>query len=279
MAEAFWAGVDRVSGLSAGYGRLGRLQPVDDARGLELGRAREVSAAQVWRGKAKWRVVEGAGDWRPASATGFCVHDTLSARLHPRRACESLAVAIRALGGEIVVGQGVSEGKVVWATGYQGLQDLSEFFGRPVGNGVKGQALLLRHDARGMPQLFASGLHMIPHDDGTVAVGSTSEREFSSPDAVDDQVNGLLARAVAVCPVLQGAPVLARWAGVRPRAQSRAPVLGRWPGRDGHYVANGGFKIGFGMAPKVAQVMADLVLDGQDGIPDGFRLDSLLSGG
>jgi glycine/D-amino acid oxidase-like deaminating enzyme len=37
-------------------------------------------------------------------------------------------------------------------------------------------------------------------------------------------------------------------------------------------VANGGFKIGFGMAPKIAQVMADLVLDGRDAIPPDFRL-------
>ncbi|MBS0565688.1 MAG: FAD-dependent oxidoreductase, partial [Proteobacteria bacterium] len=36
--------------------------------------------------------------------------------------------------------------------------------------------------------------------------------------------------------------------------------------------ANGGFKIGFGMAPKVAEVMADLVLYGRDAIPEGFRI-------
>jgi glycine/D-amino acid oxidase-like deaminating enzyme len=38
-------------------------------------------------------------------------------------------------------------------------------------------------------------------------------------------------------------------------------------------VANGGFKIGFGMAPKVAEVMADLVLEGREGVPQGFRLE------
>ncbi len=279
MAEEFWAGVDEVSGLSSGYGRLGRLQPVEDSRGLDLARARIGTAAELWRGEAEWEVVEAPGDWRPASAMGFWVRDTLSARLHPRRACESLAGAIRALGGEIAIGAGEVEGQVLWATGYEGLLELSRVFGRAVGNGVKGQALLLRHDAGGLPQLFAGGLHVIPHDDGTVAVGSTSEREFASPDAVDDQVDALLARAVAACPVLEGAPVVARWAGVRPRARSRAPVLGRWPGREGHFIANGGFKIGFGMAPKVAQVIADLVLDGRDGIPDGFRLNALFPGG
>jgi glycine/D-amino acid oxidase-like deaminating enzyme len=48
-------------------------------------------------------------------------------------------------------------------------------------------------------------------------------------------------------------------------------MLGEWPGRPGQFIANGGFKIGFGMAPKVAEVMADLVLEGRDAIPAAFR--------
>ena len=71
---------------------------------------------------------------------------------------------------------------------------------------------------------------------------------------------------------LAGAAVLERWAGLRPRAVTRAPVMGQWPGRAGWFVANGGFKIGFGMAPMVATVMADLVLEGRDRVPEGFRV-------
>ena len=37
------------------------------------------------------------------------------------------------------------------------------------------------------------------------------------------------------------------------------------------FIANGGFKIGFGMAPKIGEVMADLILDGVDHIPNDFR--------
>ena len=73
---------------------------------------------------------------------------------------------------------------------------------------------------------------------------------------------------------IRGARVVERWAGVRPRAQSRAPLLGPWPGRPGHYVANGGFKIGFGVAPRVAQVMCDLVLDGRDTVPAEFGFEA-----
>jgi glycine oxidase len=42
------------------------------------------------------------------------------------------------------------------------------------------------------------------------------------------------------------------------------------------YIANGGFKIGFGMAPKIAQVMANLILEDRDDIPNGFRVEKSL---
>ncbi|MEE4208014.1 MAG: FAD-dependent oxidoreductase, partial [Parvularcula sp.] len=129
-------------------------------------------------------------------------------------------------------------------------------------------------DRREAPQLYADALHVVPHGDGTVAVGSTSEQSFETegPDVLCDD---LLGRAVRAVPALAGAEVLDCWAGIRPRARSRAPLLGAWPGRAGHYVANGGFKIGFGMAPLVAETMADLVLEGRDAIPAAFRTDGL----
>jgi glycine/D-amino acid oxidase-like deaminating enzyme len=141
-----------------------------------------------------------------------------------------------------------------------------------VGTGVKGQAALLAYDAGDVPQLYADGLHIIPHADGTLAIGSTSEREFLHPDEPDAQLDQVISRAIAAMPQLAGAKVLERWAGVRPRARTRAPMLGEYPGRVGHFIANGGFKIGFGMAPKVAEVMAELLLDGNDTIPEGFRV-------
>jgi glycine oxidase len=108
--------------------------------------------------------------------------------------------------------------------------------------------------------------------DGTVAIGSTSEREYDDASSTDAQLDDVVARARDMVPALRDAPVIDRWAGVRPRSRSRAPMLGAWPDRAGHFIANGGFKIGFGMAPKVAQVMADLLLDGHDAVPDGFRV-------
>jgi glycine/D-amino acid oxidase-like deaminating enzyme len=275
LAGDWWAAVEAASGLVAGYGRTGRLQPLADAAAVEVARRRAVTAQTFWQGRAEWRVVPVTGvDWEPVSPSGWLVKDTLSARIAPRQALAALVGAVRALGGEVVVGDTAEAGRVVHATGIAGLEALSLALGRKVGSGVKGQALLLRHEARQAPQLFVDGLHIVAHGDGTVAVGSTSEAVWTEPGP-DGQCEGLLDRAVEAVPALRGAAVLVRWAGVRPRAATRAPVLGAWPGRAGHFVLNGGFKIGFGMAPLLAEVMADLVLDGRDTVPDGFGIAAL----
>lgn len=271
MAAEWWAEVTEAGGQDSGYGRTGRLQPISDARALDLAHARATGAARLWKGQAEWRVIpiDQATEWAPASHTGYLIHDTLSARMHPRLACAALTAAIIARGGEIVT-EGAPEGRIVWATGVAGLQEISAGQHRSFGNGVKGQAVLLRFDRHTAPQLFADTVHIVPHVDGTVAIGSTSEREYDDPKSTDTQLDAVLARAIAAVPALAGAEVIERWAGVRPRARSRAPVLGEHPLRPGEFIANGGFKIGFGMAPKTGETMADLVLDGRNTIPQGF---------
>lgn len=279
MAAGFWADVARIGGQDPGYARLGRVQPLADDAAVALAHARSETAKTLWQGLAEWRVCP-AGEVpgiSVQSATGMVVHDTLTARLSPRRAGAALAAAITALGGEVRRGTTPPPGMpVVWATGVTGLRALGDDLGMPMGGAVKGQAALLEADWRNAPQVFAEGLHLVPHADGTLAIGSTSERVFDAPDTTDEQLETLITRARALSPDLAGAPVLGRWAGLRPRSPSRAPMLGEWPGRPGHYVMNGGFKIGFGMAPKLAEVMADLLLDGRDTIPPGFRISDNL---
>ena len=275
MAEGFWAAVEHASGLASGYARTGRLQPIADENALQLARARHVSAQELWRGQAVWEIDEASGDWMPQSPTGLIIRDTLSARIHPRQACAALVKALTRAGVRIER-EGDLSGVVVHATGYQGLLDMAEHMQQPVGNGVKGQALLVQFDAAERPQLYADSLHIIPHADGTVAIGSTSERVWDRPASTDALLEDVRARALAAFPVLQRAPVIERWAGVRPRAKSRAPMLGGHPYHTGEFIANGGFKIGFGMAPKVGEVMADLILDGVDRIPESFRVSASL---
>lgn len=263
-AEAWWAEITAAGGIDPGYARTGRLQPLA-AKDAERMQARTLDARRNWPDWAQLEIVT-APDAAliPESPDGLWLYDNLTARLNPRAALAALAAAIRAKGGEVLEGTTPDpDTPTIWATGTPGLAP----FG---GNGVKGQSALLAFAAPDAPQVFADGLHIVPHFDGTVGIGSTSERDV--PDlATDAQLDALIDKARAICPALQGAKVVDRWAGQRPRAKSRAPLVGAWPGRPGHFVANGGFKIGFGMAPAVARMIADLALDGRDTIPDGFR--------
>lgn len=273
LAEGFWRAVEAAGGQSAGYARTGRVQPITDAAALKLAEARAVTAQSLWGNAATWQVrpVQ-SPDWAGHSPTGYEIFDTLSARVHPRQGCLALVAALEAKGVAILPEASPTE-LTIHATGVAGLEALNVAHTRMVGTGVKGQAVLLDHAAPDAPQLFADTLHIIPHADGTTAIGSTTERDYDDASTTDGQLDDILARARAAVPALASARVLARWAGARPRSRSRAPMLGAWPDRPGHFIANGGFKIGFGMAPKVAQTMADLILDGHDTIPEGFRVE------
>lgn len=276
MAGGFWAEVEAVGGRRSGYARAGRIQPIADDAALALAQARAQSAKALWGDAAEWivRPVKDA-QWCGPSGTGMEIFDTLSGRIHPRQACLALVAALAARGVHVVE-DAPDTAITIHATGVTGLEALNSHHPRLVGAGIKGQAVLLDYAAPDAAQLFVDTLHIIPHADGTTAIGSTTEREFASPTETDSQLDDILSRARAAVPALQDAPVLARWAGLRPRSRSRAPMLGPWPDRAGHFIANGGFKIGFGMAPKVAHVMADLVLDGHDTIPEGFEVGASL---
>ncbi|KGJ05581.1 Glycine/D-amino acid oxidase [Paracoccus halophilus] len=270
-AADWWAEVARAGGTDPGYGRTGRIQPVP--MGAEARMRDRIKAGRVnW---PDWAAIEMTGTpdaaLVPASPSGLWLVDRLTARINPRRACAALAAAIRAKGGEIVEGSAPTpDTPAIWATGVAGLAP----FG---GNGVKGQSALLAFDAPHQPQVFADGLHIVPHADGTLAIGSTSERDVADC-GTDSQLDALIDKARALCPALADAPVIDRWAGLRPRAKSRAPMVGPWPGRPEHYIANGGFKIGLAMAPACAAMLADLILDGRDRIPAGF-LPPVTAGG
>lgn len=272
MAAAFWDKVEATSGTPSGYARTGRLQPILNDRGLELAKTRGQNAQDYWGTHAMWSVVPCPdADWAPTSPTGYMIHDTLSARIHPRLACAALVAALERNGVQVKP-DGDDQGRVAWATGVRGLEQLSETYGHVVGAGEKGQAALLQFDARDAPQIYVDNVHIIPHANGTVGIGSTSERYFDAPFETDAQLDALIERARAALPALNDAPVIDRWAGLRPRSHSRAPMLGAWPDHNGHFIANGGFKVGFGIAPKVAEVMADLMLENRGAIPEAFAV-------
>lgn len=109
--------------------------------------------------------------------------------------------------------------------------------------------------------LRAGHLYIVPKAD-RIIIGATSEpgRVLSAPEA--DQIADLRAQAIRICPVLERAPVLESWAGVRPGLKNHAPLLGQTR-LDNVFVASGHFRNGILLAPITAQIMTDLILEGR----------------
>jgi len=291
-AGPHWAEVERISGRKTGFGRVGRLIPIIDEAALGRAHERAEVAAHRWADAARWQVckADAFANWLdPQIAPSGLIHETLSARIRPRDAVAALAVAVERLGGDIRPGwaargflPGVVEGtreslraeKTIVAAGLEAFGLLAPFLGPDAGSGVKGQALLLRATAPGRPPIiFADGTYVIAHDNGTIAVGSTSENQWSDPVSTDAQLDVVRARAERICPALRGAPTIQRWAGVRPKARRRDPMLGPVPGCDGLFAATGGFKIGFGVAHSIGDVLAQMVQGKDAALPETFTLD------
>jgi glycine/D-amino acid oxidase-like deaminating enzyme len=273
------AALEAETGCATGYARVGRLTPIPTAEARVRATDQIAGAAAHWGGHAHLSVLDRPRTpvdlLDPAQVPHGLIHDTLSARIEPRAYLDALRAALtgrvalrcgwtlRSLvsGGAVFDCGEIRAGAVVLAAGWR----TPALAGLLRGGGVKGQAALLAADMpETMPVIAARGLYIVSRGPGRVAVGSTSETEWSQagPDAALDAV---LARASALCPRLAGAPVVERWAGIRPRAPRPGPMVGPLAGRQGVFLATGGHGIGLALAHRVGRLVAG-VLTG-DGPP------------
>ena len=140
------------------------------------------------------------------------------------------------------------------------------------GQPVKGQSALFRADAGDLPVIYQDGLYIVPHAGGRVAVGSTSEKVFGDPHGTDELLDEVIEKARKICPSLERAEVIERWAGLRPKPPGREPVIGPLPGMPSVWLAAGGYKISFGIAHAVADaVVTGIMREAPDlPMPDSF---------
>lgn len=267
------------TGLSCGYERCGRLIPLPKPHLRSLAEDHSRQAETHWQAPGRpffWNVLDRPPqpDWLSPDAAPFgVVEDTFAARISPRRLTTALVSAIdagrhvrRADGvgvdrlearmAHLSNGETIAFGHAIIAAGpgaFPLLQQLGAPLARPLGSAVKGQAALLKADVDpASPVLFLNGLYVVAHEDGHVAVGSTSEIAFDDAFSTDVQLEDLIERARALSPKLHNAEVVERWAGLRPKAIDRDPMVGPHPDF-GHVIAlAGGFKVSFGLAHRLA---------------------------
>lgn len=288
------------TGRSAGYRRSGRLMPLSKPHLRDIALGHEADAARHWIAgdrRFQWHVKDTeAGNWPAAQAAPFgVVHDTLAARVAPRSLLTALRVALAAYpnvrieeGAEVASidpetgrlmladGRPLSFGHCVLTAGVESFAFIDRLSGparASSGGAVKGQAALLRAKVDpAAPIIFTDGCYIVAHENGHVAVGSTSENRFQSPFTTDEQLQALIDRAAALAPALAGAPVIERWAGLRPKAAGREPMVGRHPDHGRLSVLAGGFKVSFGIAHVLAQYVIDEIFGCPSiELPESFR--------
>jgi glycine/D-amino acid oxidase-like deaminating enzyme len=286
-APAFWKDVDTTSGIQSGYGRIGRLQPLLNEKAVALAELRTESALSLWQGRYFWNIEDRPDKMAKAAAPFGVVRDTLSARINPASAMTSLAGACRAFGVTILedhpvtelTDQGVSgpwgrttADAVIVSAGVVGFELIAPFTPLHPGSGVKGQAALLDINLKTHTQIFADGVYIIPHTDGSVAVGSTSEKTWHI-EGTDERLDTIITKAGNILPILKDVKVIQRWSGIRPKARRRHPMVGPVPNLKGVYSALGPFKIGFGLSHKIGEAVANQIHGDPIEIPDRFSFD------
>ncbi|CUX28638.1 FAD-binding oxidoreductase [Rhizobium oryzihabitans] len=301
------AELEAETGLSAGYRRCGRIIPLPKPHLRTIAERHERDAGENWvsgERRFHWHVDDSpsvAGWVDDAAGEAGFVLDTLAARVSPRAMIALLSAFLQKArhvrvvercrvlsldpnGGRAMLSSGddVHFGHAVVANGHDSFPLIRDALGLDAGVGlgqaVKGQAALLDAAADpAMPVVFLNGLYIVPHEDGTVAIGSTSEDCFSEPFSTDEKLEKLLAEACRVVPSLARAPVLERWAGLRPKAIGRDPMVGSVAGHPTLVALSGGFKVSFGLAHFLADAALQTVCGHTPVIPSGFRLQEHVS--
>ncbi len=296
------AALEADTGLSAGYRRSGRVIPLPKPHLRTIAERHQQEALVNWdtgHRSFRWNVVDASpagSDWPVTDAAGAgLVHDTFAARVSPRGLTGMLVKRLKAArhvrilegcglerieGRTALLANGarIAFGHCIIAAGHASfplLETLGPALGRPLGQPVKGQAALLKGDIDpALPLLYLDGLYIVPHEGGHAAIGSTSEDRFDDPFSTDDQIEALIARARALAPVVAQAEVVERWAGLRPKAIDRDPMVGPHPGNPAVIALTGGFKVSFGMAHRLAEQALAAVEGYAMAMPDSFQLQS-----
>ncbi|WP_068084093.1 NAD(P)/FAD-dependent oxidoreductase [Polycladidibacter stylochi] len=289
------------TGLSLGYARTGRLMPLYTQDKYEYALEREKESKDRWHTETtgfSFKVLKESpfGNWlTPESAPLGFVFDNFAARANPRAYCTALKTylldkitilegtefnSFDEKNGRVILqnGESISAKKVVISAGYEGFDLISNITEQTIGTGVKGQSLLLELDLpANLPVIYDDGIYVIAHENGRVALGSTSENDWQDKDPHDADLNAILAKALVFCPQLKGARVIDTWAGIRPKCKMRDPIVGTIPGHEDIYVATGGFKISYGIAHRIAAALLEEITmqtQRQIMVPASFRPES-----
>lgn len=158
-------------------------------------------------------------------------------------------------------GPGIEAHRLVHASG-------AWFSGRPVITPRKGQMLRVKLPAAlELREVHrSSSIYVVPRSHGlqagTALIGATEEDAGFDTRTSAADLDQLRQRAAALVPALgdsTATPQVEAWAGLRPAAADRLPLIGRLPGSRHQWMAAGHYRNGILLAPATAVSLADLL--------------------
>lgn len=125
---------------------------------------------------------------------------------------------------------------------------------------MRGQMLLFKAAPDLLPHIvYRQGIYLIPRRDGHILAGSTVEDAGFDKSTTAAARQMLYSAATGILPVLQSAPLVQHWSGLRPGSPDNVPTIGRHPVIGNLYANTGHFRYGVTMAPASAQILAGLI--------------------
>lgn len=292
------ARLENETGIACGYFRCGRIMPIGNTQKRLQSATWSKGAQENWIPPFEWQVADEnpAADWMANCGTHGYNSDNMSARIDPRGLCKALAASLDATpnvhilensaitridadGTPFIGNEKLLVKTTIVTAGHKSFPLLESLTTKPLGWGIKGQSALLkpRHPVSpASPILYDNGTYVVAHSVSTVAVGSTSEREFAEPGATDNKLDQVIGDATILCPALEEAEVVEKWAGVRPRAKGRDPLIGALPDHPNIVVATGGFKITLAIGHIMARSALAAAAGHNTSIPESFRVEAHL---
>jgi len=112
--------------------------------------------------------------------------------------------------------------------------------------------------------------YLVPRSSGRVLVGSTEDDAGFDDRPTAAGIADIVARAIVLAPALAEAPFESLWAGLRPLSPDRMPILGKLRNWTNVFVAAGHFRNGILLAPVTAELMTNLIINGEADIDPAF---------
>ncbi len=106
--------------------------------------------------------------------------------------------------------------------------------------------------------VFGNGIYLVPKADGRLVVGATEEDAGFDASVREETTASLVARAAEIVPAVRDLLVVGAWAGLRPAAPDRLPVIGTHRKFPGLIIATAHFRNGVLLSLVTAEIVAAL---------------------